>query len=132
MANIIDYVKWRGDISIKIDSFNEVDNLIFAELVYLNLAGIVPPLGSGETISIKDAANKYFEKYPDGEKLGAVLPQEITKLFKEISGANRFSEMRLSNFVNEIDHKDNKQFAALTVETNDKHIFISFRGTDDT
>ena len=40
MANIEDYLKWRGDLSFKVNPFNEVDNLILSELAYLNLEGI--------------------------------------------------------------------------------------------
>ena len=36
MANIIDYIIWRGDLSFETAPFNEVDNLILSELSYLN------------------------------------------------------------------------------------------------
>ena len=32
MSNIIDYIKWRGDLSFSKSSFNEVDGLIFSML----------------------------------------------------------------------------------------------------
>ena len=32
MANILDYLDWRGDLQISERSFNEVDNLLLAEL----------------------------------------------------------------------------------------------------
>ena len=50
MANISDYLDWRGDITMEIDPFNEVDNLVLAELAYTDFGGIVPGLnqkGSG-------------------------------------------------------------------------------------
>ena len=42
MANMMDYLLWRGDLSFKQAEFNEVDNLIFSELVYVDFDGIVP------------------------------------------------------------------------------------------
>ena len=42
MANLFDYLKWRGDIQMEIDGFNAVDNLIFSELVYVDLEDAVP------------------------------------------------------------------------------------------
>lgn len=36
MAELLDYVKWRGDLTMKERPFNEVDNLVFSELVYFN------------------------------------------------------------------------------------------------
>lgn len=32
--NIIDYLKWRGDLSLKASPFNEVDNLIISQMAY--------------------------------------------------------------------------------------------------
>ena len=33
MANMMDYLDWRGDLSFAASGFNEVDNLILAQLV---------------------------------------------------------------------------------------------------
>ena len=41
MANIMDYMDWRGDLSFEADEFNEVDNLILAQLAYVDFEGIV-------------------------------------------------------------------------------------------
>ncbi len=38
MANIVNYIKWRGDIEFKKDPFNRVDNLGLSLLVYNNFA----------------------------------------------------------------------------------------------
>ena len=34
MANVCDYVKWRGDLELKNDEFNEIDGLILSRLSY--------------------------------------------------------------------------------------------------
>ena len=49
MANIMDYLDWRGDLPLSVSPFNEVDGLILAELSFINFEGIVPPpeLGRG-------------------------------------------------------------------------------------
>ena len=36
MNNIMDYLDWRGDIGFDQDGLNEVDNLIFSMVAYLN------------------------------------------------------------------------------------------------
>ena len=41
MANILEYIKWRGDLSLKDSSFNEIDNLILARLSYFYLDDIL-------------------------------------------------------------------------------------------
>ena len=40
MGNIMDYIKWRGDLDFSTSPFNEVDNLILSLLAYVNLDGI--------------------------------------------------------------------------------------------
>ena len=49
MANLMDYLDWRGDLTLEISPFNEVDALILAELSFVDFDGIVPPpeLGRG-------------------------------------------------------------------------------------
>ena len=42
MANLLDYLDWRGDLPLSRDPFNEVDNLILAELSFVDFGGIVP------------------------------------------------------------------------------------------
>ena len=34
MSNLMDYLDWRGDLTFREAPFNEVDNLILAQLVY--------------------------------------------------------------------------------------------------
>ena len=46
MANIMDYLDWRGDLPLTVSPFNEVDGLILAELSFINFEGIVPPMRS--------------------------------------------------------------------------------------
>ena len=35
MANIVDYIKWRGDLSFEVSPLNEIDNLILSRISYL-------------------------------------------------------------------------------------------------
>ena len=37
MANIMDYLDWRGDLPLTVSPFNEVDGLILAELSFICL-----------------------------------------------------------------------------------------------
>ena len=47
--------------------FNEVDNLIFSELVYVDFKGIVPPPGKGESITLKEASRIFFLSHTEEE-----------------------------------------------------------------
>ena len=62
MADLFDYLIWRGDVPLALDPFNEVDNLLLSELAYADLAGIVPP--EGEEIPIAEVSRLYAERLP--------------------------------------------------------------------
>ena len=57
--NMLDYIDWRGDLSMIISPFNEVDNLILSEIAYANFDNIVEGLESEETITLQEAGEKY-------------------------------------------------------------------------
>ncbi|MBR5470943.1 MAG: DUF2974 domain-containing protein [Oscillibacter sp.] len=134
MANILDYVDWRGDLTLAQSSFNEVDNLILAELSFLNWKGIVPAPGEGESVSLRQAEEAFFARVPAGETvdMGVLVPQAIPDLLRKAAASDRFGEMRLAGFVDLLDVQRGEQFAALTVETGDGAVYLAFRGTDDT
>lgn len=60
MSNLMDYLDWRGDLTFREAPFNEVDNLILAQLVYVEFAGIVPAPGEEGTITVKEACELFF------------------------------------------------------------------------
>ena len=134
MANILDYLDWRGDLTLQQAPFNEVDNLILAELSYLDFRGIVPGIGEGESVELQQAAKAFFAKYPPGTKidLGVLLPDEIPLMLGKMAASRRFGSMRLSCCADRLDEKRTEQFSAVTVETGDGQSYHSFRGTDDT
>ena len=134
MANILDYLDWRGDLTVAQAPFNEVDNLILAELAFVNFGGIVPGPGVGESISLRQAADAFFARIPDGEKveMGVLVPDEIVELLRRAAESARFCDMKLSCFVDWLDYDRAEQFAAMTVETGDGALYLAFRGTDDT
>ena len=48
MSNVSDYLKWRGDLDFSQAPFNDVDNLILAQIAYVDFTDIVPAPGSIE------------------------------------------------------------------------------------
>lgn len=134
MANILDYLDWRGDLTLEQSPFNEVDNLILAELSFVQFDGIVPGVGEGEAVMLKDAAEQYFDVcHPDGApSMGVLVPDAIPVMLRKMAASERFGSMKLNAYVDQFDMKSEKQFAALSVECGDGTVYLSFRGTDDT
>jgi hypothetical protein len=131
MANIFDYLNWRGDLTFLEAPFNEVDNLIFSKLVYTDLSGIVPPPGGNDGIVLREAAARYFQVHDEKKPLGLLIPAEIQKMFRRLAETARFGGLLLSGYENLVDEEREEQFSALTVALPDDTCYIAFRGTDD-
>ena len=132
MANIQDYLIWRGDVPFDIDPFNEVDNIVLCELVYSAFDGIVPGPGLKEKISIENACELFFAKYSEEElKSKATFTKLAPFLMQKMAHSRRFGGTKLSGFVNEVDAENQSQFAVCSFYLPDGTIFVAFRGTDD-
>ena len=133
MANIIDYVKWRGDISFSESPFNTVDALIFAELSYVHFDDLVPSSVVSKGIQLSSLAKKFFALRYDRNKIGAILPtEEIHELLRLAAESRRFAGVYVKGFINEVDLKAEKQFCAVCFDIGKNTTIVTFRGTDDT
>ena len=53
MANIFDYLQWRGDLTLEQDEFNEIDNLILSRFSYFPFDGLIE---ENENVSFDELA----------------------------------------------------------------------------
>ena len=122
MANVFDYLDWRGDLTLDLVPLCDVDAVVLSRLSYLPLDGLVPP---------------------DGATVGALMRQLLTskpplllpedgRFIPALAASQRFCEMRIMDYVNQIDLESQTQFAAITVALGDGRHFVAFRGTDGT
>ncbi|MDR1747701.1 MAG: DUF2974 domain-containing protein [Spirochaetaceae bacterium] len=134
MANIFDYLEWRGDIRQDQIPFNTVDYLILSRISYLPFDGIVPDDSGTESITIGEAA-ELFAKLRSG-KNNPIDPHIIwhddIPFIAALGKSPRFSGLKLTRYVNIVDTAQEKQFSALTILGCDNFLFVSFRGTDNT
>ncbi len=133
MANILDYLDWRGDLTFDRSPFNEVDNLLLSQLVYVDLAGIVPSPESGEKIRIAEAARIFFATH-DEQKIMERVSMTKTAMYvlKKMGESERYKDALLGGYVNDISIEEQSQFAVLCVYLGDRSLFVAFSGTDDT
>ena len=132
MGNIMDYIRWRGDLPLSKSPFNEVDNLIFSELCYMDFKDIVPSDFKSPGISLKEAVKLVEKRSDEHNDLGLLIPGDVLDMLKIMKTSLRYSNMRLYGYVNEIDTAKARQFSALTIDTCDKCVYVAYRGTDDT
>ena len=133
MANVFDYIKWRGDLSFEQSPLNEIDALIFCELSYIFFEGIVPEDLDEGYVTLAEAAEVFFERNAglDEIRLGELVPKEIVPLFRMAASSKRFSGIPLAHFVNVIDDETVEQFSAISFFPDSDTVFIAYRGTDD-
>ena len=133
MANMLDYLEWRGDLSLAADPFNEVDNLVLSQLSYLDLAGIVPAPGEGRPVSVAAAARRFAETHEgaaNADAPGGMVSPLTPRILAAMAAGARFSGARLSRY--EAVTTDDEQFAAVCVRLDDRTTYVAFRGTDST
>lgn len=122
MANINDYLLWRGDIKInKASPFNQIDSMVLARFSYLLFDKIT--LNKKETIKsisnkMKDFPNNKFRYNGDKD------------LITNLGVSDRFKNMLVTDFIQNTDKAIEKQFSAITVHISDKEMYLSFIGTD--
>lgn len=121
MSNINDYLKWRGDISLKHDELNEIDELILARYSYFPFFKIEMELE--ETTS---DISKKMSKFKDDE-YNYLGDREMNEL---IGKSARFKNLKVTDYRESNDQDEEKQFSAITITLNDELKYISFLGTD--
>ena len=133
MSNIFDYLKWRGDLSMQIAPFNDIDGLILSELIYVEFNEIVPLFPTNQSRTLKEIAQAFLQSNDVESLLDEFsFTKEAIGLLKTLANTPRYQNLLLSNYINELDYQATKQFAAITYQLEDGSIFVAYRGTDDT
>ena len=103
MADMMDYLDWRGDLTFEVSGFNEVDNLILAQLVYVEFEGIVPGIDSDDSISLKEASDIFWSQNDAEEILARVsMTKSAPFVMEQMAETERFKDIRLSKYINDI------------------------------
>ena len=133
MANILDYLDWRGDLPFTAAPFNEVDNLIFTQLCFLDLDNLVPADPAATPVRLEHAIDRYFERHPiESTSIGMIVPKDVLRLADRARRTVRFRDVCLTGFINRVDERLEMQFSATTYLPGDGSAYVAFRGTDDT
>lgn len=127
MANIFDYLAWRGDITLAQSPFNAVDSLILSVLCYLPFDGIVPSTFDRRGITIAEAQTAFLLR---DASCAPVRSDNDVRLLAALAASARFGMMRLTGYVSVFEEATQEQFAAVTIRTGDGANYIAYRGTD--
>ncbi|MDD5800030.1 MAG: DUF2974 domain-containing protein [Coriobacteriales bacterium] len=136
MANMFDYLDWFGGFDFYTVPFNEVDNLIFSQLSYLDLDGIVPAAQGKDawhSVTVTQAAQRYSDLYPaeNPADLGPLISAHTNALLPAMAATKRFRDVRLRGYEARLDLDTHEQFGAVCAELPDGTIYVAYRGTGD-
>lgn len=131
MANINEYICWRGDLDFEQSPFNEVDGLILAYLAYVAFDGIVTSPWEEDRISLREASALFWEKNSEQSILKKLsLIKMAPFVMRRLAETKRFGDIRLCYYQNSVNLEEESQFCALCFELPDIN-YVAFRGTDN-
>ena len=128
MANILDYLLWRGDLTFAERPFNLVDNLILCSLSYIGFDGAAD-WDAGGTCTLEEAARWFSSLPPEEQHIRSPLDREFLRLAAE---SPRFRGITLTRHGGKFSPEAELQFSATTFLLTDSLAYVAYRGTDST
>lgn len=129
--DLLDYLKWRNDVSLHTASLNDIDNVILSYISYIDFGEL---FGEQEKVySIEDAFKLFCKRYSIDEiRKNAKFSEKAPLLLEEMVSGERFRGTKIAYYADIFDKEKIKQFAAVVLILPDGTNYISFRGTDNT
>jgi len=121
--NIFDYVDYYGEYTFNERPFNEVDNIIFSCLAYVDFNKVVEK----KKITINEAYEVFKKVYKPRKKEMLAVKNGVL-LFERLHNIKRFKDIELSNYKYVGDEVS--QFSAITFGIDKKNYYVAFEGTD--
>lgn len=127
-GTVMDYLRWRGDLTFAQDGFNEVDDLVLCIISYLNFRRFddLRTTDPAKAVALPDVAARLTE---EDEQLG-LSELDYIPLMRLAAETARFREVRMFGFTHEWDETKEMQFDAVSSLLPDDTLLVSFMGTD--
>ena len=129
MADMIEYISWRGDLTWEQAPFNEVDGGILARFAYIPFERFSKPLPDGFTdlgdMAVDALADKALRERP-------YWRLRDDELLRAMADSRRYGDLGVAWPESMLDRKLQVQFSAVTVRLGDGRHAVLFRGTDNT
>lgn len=123
MSDVLEYLRWRGDLTFERDPLNEADHLVFSVLSYVKMDDL-----DSEGKTIEEIWKQYTETGVDQSK-DTLDPSSV---LKQCAESERYRNVRVTRYMNMLSEKDRMQFCAMLFHYLPERIYAAFRGTDST
>lgn len=134
MPNMLDYIAWRGDLSLSADGCNENDAVVFAQLAYAAFGPYVPgPDAKIPPVPLREAVEALLADDPDGVRIHqtSYLWKNNAALLRAMAASERYGGLALQWAVDVLSQEEEAQFAAISALLPGGGVCVCFRGTDD-
>ena len=126
MANMLNYLDWRGDLTLAADPWNDVDSLIMASLCYIDM-----PQAADKMLTLQEVADM-LPPYEAPRSAQGSFFGSCRALIKQCALTERLADVELHDYVNDVDPEKEIQFSAIMADLPDGSRHVAFRGTDST
>ena len=126
--NIVDYIKWRGDLSFRVDPFNDVDNLVFSQMIYADFDDL---LKREDRMTIRELGRRFFGKYPDSLGNSRLFAKDGITVLHAMMNEKRYADCVIYNFESLLHLDTTEQFCAIMIDLPDRTTVVCFKGTDE-
>lgn len=119
--NIYQYIRIYGNYTFQEKAFNEVDNVVFSCLSYLDF--------ECQNRTLKEAADIYFKKNPNkGIKYNIAALRNAIRVLENCITTKRYQGIKLLNYKKVYTKKTQFQAVSFLIEPN--LVYVSFSGTN--
>ena len=126
---LMDYLKWRNDVSLKAAPFNEIDNVLLSYLAYADFGELLQE--EKRRVSIETCLKRFSKKHDLANvRESKHFIERAPLLLEDMACGARFRGTKVVHFREVFDKKKVQQFAALVFLLPDGTRYVSFRGTD--
>ena len=133
MGNLITYVQQYEAQTFQEKLVTDIDILVLTEIAYLPFDEIVSSSFEEKTTISLNQLGKEFEiiKEKEHENNPFMITKERIQLLDVVSKSQRYKDIKVFGFMNDIDDELTKQFAAVCYQWEEESRWIIFRGTDE-
>jgi len=129
----MDYLDWRADVPFSVSPYNEVDNLIFSTMAYIDFDGVVPGFERDRPLSIREVNARYWRKHSHAEiQDRKAFVSDAPFILEKMTGSRRYRKLKMLHYINSVNEDMSLQVSAITILPGDGSVYVAYRGTDDT
>lgn len=127
-TTVLDYLRWRGDLTFGQDPFNEVDNLVLCIIAYLNFRRF-PALCNRDPAQAV-ALREIVPLMTHEDEQQGLSPNDYIPLMALAAESARFGQVQMLGYEAVRDEVREMQMDALSFLMPDGTLFCAFMGTD--